>query len=677
MMRKKSFLFLIVVLFISVISIAGLLYINVEDKNMNLIPREVLFGNPDKAGVKLSKDGKYISYLAPLDGVLNIFIMETGNSVESSIPITHDTNRGIRSYFWTYDNENIVYMQDEGGNEDWHAHVVNIKTKKVTNVTPFKGVRSMIEKVSDVFPKEIVISLNKNNPKYFDLYKLNLDTRKLNLIYENKDQYSDLIVDDQYKLRFGSKITPSAGKDIFKFDQNLQPTLFLQVNPEDLYGTGILGFDKSGDEIFMSDSRGRDTAALISWNLITGKQSILYHSDKADLSGIITHPTKKHIQAASHNYDKTEWKILDSNMESDMKILKKASPGELIIGSRSIDDNLWIVSYMSSDTPVKYYLYNKAKKSVKFLFTNNTALESYNLAPMHSVVIKSRDGLDMLGYLTLPIKSVKNKGDVRPQKPLALVLDVHGGPTARDNWGLNMEHQWLANRGYAVLNVNYRGSTGFGKKFIELGDGEWAAKMHDDLIDSVNWAIGNKIAKEDKVAIYGGSYGGYAALVGVTFTPDVFACAVDIVGPSSLVTLMESIPSYWKPSYDALVKRLGGDPSKEEGRKFLESRSPIKFYDRITKPLLIGHGANDPRVKQTESDQIVKSLQDKNIPVTYVVYSDEGHGFAKPENKISFYGITEQFLASKNCLNGSFEPLSADTLSKSSAKIISNGGVAK
>jgi dipeptidyl aminopeptidase/acylaminoacyl peptidase len=306
--------------------------------------------------------------------------------------------------------------------------------------------------------------------------------------------------------------------------------------------------------------------------------------------------------------------------------------------------------------PVHYYYYDRAKKKAQFLFTNRKELEGLSLAKMHPVVIKSRDGLDLVSYLTTP-PGADPEGDGIPDKPLPLVLVVHGGPWGRDAWGYDSMHQWLANRGYAVLGVNFRGSTGFGKKFINAGNMEWAGKMHDDLIDAVQWAIEKRIAEPKHVAIMGGSFGGYATLVGLTFTPETFACGVDIVGPSNLVTLLKSIPPYWAPQVELFKKRVG-DHTTEEGKAFLRKRSPLTYAKRIKRPLLIGQGANDPRVKQAESDQIVKTMQKKGIPVTYVLYPDEGHGFARPENRLSFFAVAEAFLA--ECLGGRFEPVGND-----------------
>jgi dipeptidyl aminopeptidase/acylaminoacyl peptidase len=339
--------------------------------------------------------------------------------------------------------------------------------------------------------------------------------------------------------------------------------------------------------------------------------------------------------------------------------LKEFADGEFQITGRTLDDTKWTVAYIEDDGPVRFFVYHRDREGdarMEYLFSNRDDLDQYPLVKMHSPVIKSRDGLDLVCYLTLP-PGTDLDGDGVPSQAVPLVLDVHGGPWARDSWGFNSSHQWLANRGYAVLSVNYRGSTGFGKEFVNASAQQWSRKMHDDLLDAVEWAVKQGIANEDKVAIMGGSYGGYATLVGLTFTPEVFACGVDIVGPSSLVTLLENVPPYWAP-FMPVMKNLLGEVETEEGRQELLEMSPLTKVDRIQRPLLIGQGANDPRVTQLEADQIVEAMQAKSIPVTYVLYPDEGHGFARPENNMSFNAVTEAFLATH--LGGRYEPIGDD-----------------
>ncbi|MEM2885061.1 MAG: S9 family peptidase, partial [Thermoproteota archaeon] len=383
---------------------------------------------------------------------------------------------------------------------------------------------------------------------------------------------------------------------------------------------------------------------------------LLASDPKADLSDVLIHPTEKNVQAAAFTYERKRWEILDRTIASDFAQIRAIEDGDLRVVSRTLDDDSWILSFIMDESPTRYYLYDRKRKEARFLFTDRKALEGFPLAKMNPTVIRSRDGLNLVSYYTLPVGSDSDR-DGRPDEPLPLVLVVHGGPWGRDEWGFDSHHQWLANRGYAVLSVNFRSSVGFGKAFVNAGNMEWGAKMHDDLIDAVDWAVKERIADPERVGILGGSYGGYATLVGMTFTPKTFACGVDVVGPSNLVTLLGTIPPYWQPMLELFAKRVG-DHRTEEGRAFLAKRSPLNYVSRIQRPLLIGHGANDPRVKQAESDQIVKAMQARGIPVTYVLYPDEGHGFARPENELSFNAIAESFLALH--LGGRREPIGDD-----------------
>jgi dipeptidyl aminopeptidase/acylaminoacyl peptidase len=641
-------------------------------KEAPLISRDILFGNPDKASVQVSPDGQYLSFLAPVNNVLNVWVAPA-EAPEKAEPVTRDTLRGIRIYFWAHTNKHIIYLQDLAGDENWQVHVVDITTKEDRNLTPFEEIpgpdgkpvtlpdgkplrpRAQIESVSHKFPDEILVGLNNRNPQFHDIYRLNILTGELKLIQAN-DRFMGFQYDDDYNIRYASQMTPDGGMEIFEPDGRGGWKSVEKIPMEDMMTTSLVAFDKTGTVLYMIDSRGRNTAALIALDTRTGEKKLIFEDPRADVSGIILHPMEKNVQAVAVEYLRVEWTILDESIRPDMEYLKSVSEGDINLTSRTLDDKFWTVAYTLDDGPVKYYLYDRSSRQARFLFTNRRDLEGLKLAKMHPVVIKSRDGLNLVSYLTLPWWHDPDN-DGRPDKPLPMVLYVHGGPWARDSWGYNSIHQWLANRGYAVLSVNFRGSTGFGKDFINASNLEWGGKMHDDLIDAVNWAIENRIADKNKIAIMGGSYGGYATLVGMTFTPDVFACGVDIVGPSNLRTLLESIPPYWKPMMELFATRVG-DPRTEEGRKFLESRSPLTYVDRIRRPLLIGQGANDPRVKQSESDQIVKAMQARNIPVTYVLYSDEGHGFARPENRLSFFAVAELFLARH--LGGRAEPIGDD-----------------
>ncbi|WHQ46663.1 MAG: prolyl oligopeptidase family serine peptidase [Candidatus Midichloria sp.] len=623
----------------------------------NLIPRKILFGNPDKTSAKVSNDGRYISYIAPLNGVLNIYVAAIDTPNEAK-PITNNTGRGIRIYHWGYDNKHLLYLQDNNGDENWHLYSVNIEDFTTQNLTGFPGTRVQINNLSPRFPTEVIIEMNKRRKDLFDLYVLDLNTGSISEFFRN-EKYASIITDDYFKLRFAQQLNADGSLTIYEFDKESNVSEFMQVGAEDLYTTSILDFDEENN-LYMIDSSNRNTAALILFNLKTKQKTLLYENDKADISSLMLHPTKKYLQAAEYNYLRQEIKVFEQSLESVVAKIKEIITGDLQILSRSLDDNIWIFADIKDNGPVSYYQYNRVKEEIKFLFYNREDLVDYKLVTMHTVVVKARDGLEMASYLTLPqgFEFDSTTFESLSEETVPLILWVHGGPTARDYWGYDAIHQWLSNRGYAVLSVNYRGSTGFGKNFINAGNGEWSRKMHTDLIDAVNWAINNGITTKDKVAIGGGSYGGYAALVGLTFTPEIFKCAIDIVGPSNLETLLETVPPYWKPHIAALEKKLGGNLATEEGRNELKARSPINFVDNISKPLLIGQGANDPRVKQSESDQIVNLMNQKGIPVTYILYPEEGHGFAKPENRMSFYAMTELFL--NQHLGGKFEEFGTD-----------------
>lgn len=619
-----------------------------------LIPRKILFGNPDKAAARISSDGKKISYLAPVDGVLNVWVAPIDKIAEAK-PITNDRERGIRQYFWAYDNKHILYTQDAKGDENWHVYSVNVETAETKDLTPIEGVQAQIEGVSEKFPSEILVGLNDRNPQLHDVHKVNIETGERSLVLENPG-YAALVSDDDYNVRFALNYTPTGGQVLLKLDGDGKWQDFIEVGPLDAMNTGPIGFNKEEDKLYFTDSRDRNTSALTEITIADGAQKLIAQNDKADVGGVLMHPLEKNIQAVSFTYLRREWQILDESIRADLDFLKTVEDGEFEITSRTLDDQNWTVAYIVDDGPVQFYHYDRANKKANFLFTSQKSLQDYPLVKMHAVLIEARDGLKLPSYLTLPPGS-DTDGDGVPDRPLPMVLDVHGGPWSRDGWGYNSTHQWLANRGYAVLSVNFRGSTGFGKEFINAANREWSGKMHDDLLDAVDWAVKQGVADKQKVAIMGGSYGGYATLVGLTFTPDVFACGVDIVGPSSLLTLMENVPPYWMPFMPVMKDRVG-DWTTEEGRAELAKRSPLNFVDKIERPLLIGQGANDPRVKQVEADQIVEAMEKKKIPVTYVLYPDEGHGFARPENRMSFNAVVEAFLA--EFLGGRFEPVGAD-----------------
>jgi len=646
----------------------------------DLIPRDVFFGDPDRAAVQISPDGKNLSWLAPVNGVLNVWVAPRSD-LSKAKAVTGDTTRPVRRYFWAFDNQHIVYLQDAGGNENWHVFSVDLAKGETKDLTPKPKVQARVEAVSYKHPHEIVIGLNDRNPQLHDLYQVNLETGAMKLLEQNPG-FLGYSIDDDFDAKLAVTMTPDGGMKVLqkappkkakkKADDKATAALafpgwkeLYTVGPEDSLNTSPIDFDKRGRHLYMWDSRGRNTSALVSLDLKTGKIKVLASDPKADGSGVLLHPTKKTVEAVSFTYDKRTWKVLDARMKKDYAALAKLSDGEPQVTSTTLDMKTWVVAYLVDDGPIRYYLYDHKHRKGSFLFTNRAALEKLKLAKMHPEVVKSRDGLDLVDYLSLPPASDPD-GDGKPAAALPTVLLVHGGPWARDNWGYNPLHQLLANRGYAVLSVNYRGSTGLGKAFLNAGNKEWAGKMHDDLIDSVNWAVAQGIAQKDKVCIMGGSYGGYATLVGLTFTPDTFACGVDIVGPSNILTLLASIPPYWKPMQDVFKTRVG-DWTTPEGKKMLLDRSPLTHVDAIKAPLLIGQGANDPRVKQAEADQIVHAMKAKKIPVSYILFPDEGHGFARVPNKLAFFAAAEAFLSAH--LGGQYEPATAEQLKGTTMKV--------
>ena len=631
-----------------------------------IIDRETLFGNPDKASPQISPDGKRLAYLAPVNGVLNVWVGPVDDP-SAAKPVTQDASRGIRRYFWAYTNNHVVYVQDKGGDENWRAYSVNLANNETKDLTPIEKVAARVEQVSHKFPNEILVGLNDRDAQYHDVQRINITTGERKLVQENKE-FAGFLIDDDYAVRFATKVTPDGGSEIFQPDDKGGWKPFTKIAMADSMTTQPIDVSKDGKTLYMIDSRDRDTAALVAVEVATGTKTTLGEDRRADVDNIMIHPTEKNVQAYSSNYLRAQWTILDKGIKGDFQTLRSVAEGDFNVISRTLNDNEWIVSYMLDDGPVRYYRYNRDTDKAAFLFTNNQDLDKYTLAKMHPTVIKSRDGMNLVSYLTIPATEPGSARKGRPSKPLPMVLFVHGGPWGRDDWGYDSYHQWLSNRGYAVLSVNFRGSTGFGKNFINAANLEWAGKMHDDLIDAVNWSVNEKIADPSKVAIMGGSYGGYATLTGLTFTPDTFACGVDIVGPSNLITLLSTIPPYWAPMIEMFTTRVG-DHRTSEGQSLLRERSPLTFVDRIKKPLLIGQGANDPRVKQAESDQIVSAMKAKSIPVTYVLYPDEGHGFARPENRMSFNAVTEGFLAQH--LGGRYEPIGDDF--KGSSITVPNG----
>jgi len=633
-----------------------------------LIPRQILFGNPDRTNVRLSPDGAHLSWLAPLDGVLNLWLAPRGD-LGAAHAVTHDTGRGIHRYWWTYTSADLLYVQDRDGDENYHLYAVGLAEVAVRDLTPLEGVQARVQQLSHKHPDEVLVALNDRDKELHDVYRLDLRTGARTLVHENPD-FADWITDDDMRIRAATRQTPDGGIEVLVpgHADSAKWTLWGTVPPEDALTTFAVGFDRSGDVLFMADSRGRNTSALVAHNIRTGETALLAQDPRADVAQGLEHPTEKHIQAVAFVYARKRWEVLDPAIQPDLDRLAAVADGEVEVLSRTLDDSAWIVAYVVDDGPLGFYLYDREAGTVDLLFTEREALLGLPLVKMQALTIDARDGQELVVYLTLPPGSDAD-GDGVPDRPVPMVLSPHGGPWGRDVWGYNRDHQWLANRGYAVLSVNFRASTGFGKAFLNAGDRQWAGTIIEDQQDAVGWAIGRGIADPDKVAVMGGSFGGYSTLAGLVFSPELFACGVDLFGPANLVTLLETVPPYWKPTFEMFATRIG-DPRTEEGRALLRTHSPLTYAERICRPLLIGQGANDARVKQAESDQIVGALQGKGIPVTYLLYPDEGHGFARPENRLSFHAIAERFLA--EVLGGRCEPV-GDDFEGSSLQVVVDG----
>jgi dipeptidyl aminopeptidase/acylaminoacyl peptidase len=620
-----------------------------------LIPRKTFFGNPDRAAPKISPDGTRLAWTAPVDGVMNVWVAPIGD-LAAGKPVTADKKRGVTQYEWAFTNQHLLYMQDENGDENDHVFRVDLASNDVKDLTPLKGVKATLDNVSEKFPTEVAIGLNDGLLGMFHSpYKVNIVTGDRQPIFKNT-QYLGVEIDDDYKVRHAAKFAKNGGLELTKFDAEGKPSPWMTVPPEDALTTQPKGFDKSGKGMYFVDSRGRNTAALFHMDE-AGKTTLIAANDKADVGGVALHPTEKTVQAVGFAYDRLRWQFFDKAFEADFREVEKLCPGDANIVSRSFDDTKWIAAFLRDDGPVNVYMFDRTTKKGTFLFTNRKSLEGLALAPMRPLVVKARDGLEMVCYLTLPA----GVGE-RPAKPLSTVLFIHGGPWARDAWGYNPVHQLLANRGYAVMSVNYRGSTGFGKAHLNAANKQWGKAMHTDLLDAADYLVKEGYSDRAKIAIMGGSYGGYATLAGLTLTPEVFCCGVDIVGPSNLKTLLSSIPAYWGPAKTQFLTRMG-DPADPADSKMLDEVSPLTHAGKIVKPLLIGQGANDPRVKQAESDQIVAAMTKNGIPVSYILFPDEGHGFKRPENSIAFFAVTEVFLAKH--LGGRCEPLEPSAFEKS------------
>ena len=632
-----------------------------------LIERAKFFGNPNKAGGRISPDGRWLSWVAPRDGVLNLWVAPL-NEPAAARALTNERGRPIRNSFWSPDSQTLLYVNDQGGDENFRLYGVDVASGTLKSYTPFDKTVVRVIGISPKVKDRVLVGLNNRDPRFHDVHSLDLASGKLTLVLQN-DGYGSFNADRDLNLRLASRPNAAGGSDYFRISENkVEATPMMSVGLEDSQTTAPLGYTSDGKTLYWVDARGRDTAALLAQDVASGQTTMVAQDRRADITDGLFDPQTGRVQGYAVNYLKNEPVALDPVLKPDLDFLKREISGEFTITSRTDADDKWLVAVDNVTVPPAVFLYDRKARRLSKLYDTRPELAGAPLVPMQAHEIKTRDGLTMVSYLTVPA-NFQNPAqpDIQgtPRQAVPMVLLVHGGPWARDGYGYNSTHQWLANRGYAVLSVNFRGSTGFGKSFTNAGDLQWGRKMHDDLLDAVQWAVQRGVAQKDKVAIMGGSYGGYATLAGLAFTPKEFACGVDIVGPSNLFTLLGTIPPYWEAFRKQLYRRVG-DPGTPEGQALLKERSPLNFAANIERPLLIGQGANDPRVNVAESDQIVDAMKARNIPVTYIVFPDEGHGFARPVNNIAFNAVTENFLA--RCLGGRAEGM-ADTLKASTAQV--------
>ncbi len=600
-----------------------------------LIPRSVLFGNPDHASPVVSPDGTLLGFVAPEDGVLNVWV----GPVDGSRPpraVTHDRDRGVRTFAFTHDDTHLLYLQDTGGDENWRLYLLELADDSSTLVTPGDGIQARILGHNRWNPHHVLVGLNDREPALHDVHRLDLRTGRLELVATNPG-YADWLVDSDLNVRGGSTVTADGGLAVQLWAAGQPPAPqappFLVAGPDDAGTTGVVGFTRSG-AVLVESSLGVNAGRLERHDLDSGEVRVLAEDEQYDVAGLWQDPATLEVQAVEFARERRELLVLDPALEADLKVLTALGEGELSVGRRERGDRLWTVSVSPSDGPIDFHLYDRSTATTRYLFPHREELVGQPLARMEAFSFTARDGAAVHGYLTFP-PGLAREG-------LPAVLAVHGGPWARDAWGFDPQAQWLANRGYVCVQVNFRGSTGYGKAWTNAGDRQWGRTMQDDLTDAVAHVVAQGWVDQARVGIYGGSYGGYAVLAGAAFTPEVYRCGIDVVGPSNLLTLLDSVPEYWRPMLAMLHKRVG-DPATE--RELLEAASPLNRAGEITIPLLIVQGANDPRVKQAEAEQIVAALAAKGLPHEYLLFPDEGHGMAKPGNRETFFARAEAFLA--------------------------------
>lgn len=611
-----------------------------------LIDRELFFGDPEISGAQISPDGKFIAFVKPFKGTRNVWVKRTEEPFDAAKPVTADKSRPIAQYFWSRDGKYILFVQDKAGDENYNVYAVNPTDNPAAgqdvpsarNLTEAKGIRAAIYAVPRSEPDAIYVGLNDRDKAWHDLYKVKISTGERALVRQNTERLVSWTFDLKDQLRLATRVADKGDTEILRVDEKG----FTKVYSCNVFEScGPVRYHKDGQRVYFITNKGAgvDLATLELFNPTSGKEEPV-ESDplkRVDLSDISFSEVTDELIATTYEDERQRIYWKDKSFEADYKLVQKQVPGkEIGFGSSTKDERLWLVTAYSDTEPGERYLFDRQTKKLTLQYRVREKLNRDHLAPMKSVRYKSSDGLEIPAYLTLP-KGVAAKN-------LPVVIHPHGGPWARDTWGYNTLAQFFANRGYAVLQPNFRGSTGYGKKFIDAGNKQWGDKMQDDITWGVKYLVEQGIADPKRVGIMGGSYGGYATLAGVTFTPDLYAAAVDYVGPSSLITLLENIPPYWEAGRQLFHQRMG-DPTTPEGKAQLERQSPINSATKIKTPLLVVQGANDPRVTKREADQIVIALRDRGFPVEYINAPDEGHGFARPINNLSMIASAEKFLA--------------------------------
>ncbi|NNL47299.1 MAG: S9 family peptidase, partial [Acidimicrobiia bacterium] len=522
--------------------------------DFELVPRSVFFGNPSRTQGRVSPDGTKMSFLAPVDGVLNLWVGPLGD-FDAARPITQDTGSGIDSHQWAANSRTVLYIRDTGGDEDFHIYSVDLQTNETIDLTPFEKTTGQFIGSSYRHPDEYLLGINNRDQRWHDVWRVNVLTGDRKLV-EQHDRFAGFIADLDLNVRLAMEPTRDGGQMVFKRQASGDWVEFFKIEKEDALSSAPVAFTGDDVNFLMIDSSGRDKAALLKVNVDTDERTVVAESDIGDISDAIVDPETNEPLAYSVNYKRTEWFGLNDTVAKDLARLGETLTGEFSVLAQTRDNRKWVVANDAPQDPLAYFAYDRDSGAIEKLFTSRPDLNGKPLNEMHPVSIRARDGLELVSYLTLP-PHIDPDRDGRPDSPVPMVLDVHGGPWGRNSYGYDSWAQWLSNRGFAVLQVNFRGSTGFGKNLLNAGDRQWAADMHNDLIDAVDWAIAEGITRSDKVAIAGGSYGGYATLVGLTFTPEKFACGVDIVGPSNLVTLLQSIPPYWESFVETFAQRVG------------------------------------------------------------------------------------------------------------------------